>query len=71
MKLLSTKEAAEELSLSQNRVIALIAAGRLPAQKIGRDYVIQEKDLKLVSERKPGRPLKPESELKHKRRKAS
>lgn len=57
MKLLSATEAAERLGVTANRVRALIVAGRLPAQKIGRDYVIQEKDLALVADRKPGRPV--------------
>jgi hypothetical protein len=39
-------------------VQALITDGRLPAQKIGNSYVVQEKDLELVKERKPGRPSK-------------
>ena len=54
--LLTTKDAAARLGVSQRRVIALIQDGRLPAQKVGRDYLIQERDLKLVSDRKPGRP---------------
>jgi hypothetical protein len=33
----------------------------LPAVKLGRDYMIQEKDLKLVAERKNGRPPKKKS----------
>jgi excisionase family DNA binding protein len=56
--LLTTKDAAVRLGVSQRRVIALIQGGRLPAQKVGRDYVIAERDLKLVSNRKPGRPRK-------------
>jgi excisionase family DNA binding protein len=58
MKLISTKEAAELLGVSTLRVQQLIWDGRLPAQKVGRDYVIQESDLKLVEDRKPGRPKK-------------
>ncbi len=58
MNLLSTNEAAVRLNISQNRVLVLIAEGRLPAKKIGRDYVIQETDLKLVAYRPPGRPRK-------------
>ena len=38
------------------RVFQLVQEGRLPAQKIGRDYVIDSADLKLVKNRKPGRP---------------
>jgi excisionase family DNA binding protein len=56
--LLTTKDAAERLGISVRRVHALIEAGRLPAQKLGRDYVIKEKDLRLVEDRKPGRPRK-------------
>ena len=58
MGLISTKEAAEKLGVSTLRVQQLIWGGRLPADKIGRDYVIQESDLKLVAERKAGRPRK-------------
>ena len=56
MKLLTTKEAAKILEISQRRVQALVTAGRLPAVKMGGVYLIKEKDLKLVVERKPGRP---------------
>ena len=56
--LISTKVAAEKLGLSIRRVQALITDGRLPAQKIGNSFVIQEKDLELVQVRKAGRPKK-------------
>ena len=56
MRLISTPEAAERLGVTVARVQHLIWAGRLPAQKVGRDYVIQEDDLKLVENRKIGRP---------------
>jgi excisionase family DNA binding protein len=58
MKLLTTREAAARLGISVLRVQQLIWDGRLPAEKIGRDYVINEVDLKLVENRKPGRPRK-------------
>jgi excisionase family DNA binding protein len=58
MGLLSTKEAAARLGVSVLRVQQLIWAERLPAQKVGRDYIINEGDLKLVADRKPGRPPK-------------
>jgi len=58
MGLISTSEAAERLSVHITRVQVLIREGRLPAQKIGRTYVIDEDDLKLVEERKAGRPPK-------------
>lgn len=66
MGLINTKEAAEKLGVSTLRVQQLIWGGRLPANKIGRDYVIQEADLKLVADRKPGRPSKEETAKKTK-----
>lgn len=58
MNMLTTKEVAERLGITVRRVQALIQDGQLPADKVGRDYLIKEKDLKLVEERKPGRPRK-------------
>lgn len=59
MRLLTTQEAAAKLKITVARVQQLIWAGRLPAKKLGRDYVIAESDLKLVRHRKVGRPRKP------------
>jgi len=56
MKLLTTKDAAERLGVSLQRVHVLIKERRLPAQKMGRDYFIAPSDLRLVADRKPGRP---------------
>jgi excisionase family DNA binding protein len=61
MELLTTPEAAKRLGVTVARVQKLIWEGRLPAQKFGRDYVIKEDDLKLVADRKPGRPPKAET----------
>jgi excisionase family DNA binding protein len=58
MEFLTTKQAAEKLGITPRRVQALIEVGKLPAQKFGRDYMIKEKDLKLVEDRKVGRPKK-------------
>lgn len=58
MVLLTTSEAAERLGVSARRVRELITDQRLPAEKKGRDYLISEADLKLVKDRKPGRPRK-------------
>jgi excisionase family DNA binding protein len=60
MNLLTTKEAAERLGITTRRVVAMIQAEQLPADKFGRDYMIKEKDLKLVEDRKVGRPPKRE-----------
>lgn len=59
MNLLTTREVAERLGVTVTRVQQLILAERLPAEKKGRDYFINEDDLKLVEDRKPGRPPKP------------
>jgi excisionase family DNA binding protein len=53
---LSTKEVAEKLGVTVGRVRQMVADGQLPATKIGRDNFIKETDLKLVKDRKVGRP---------------
>lgn len=59
MRLLSTAEAAEVLGVSVRRVRALIAEKKLIAQKVGRDYAIEEQALKSVKVYgKSGRPKK-------------
>jgi excisionase family DNA binding protein len=59
MKMLNTKEAAEKLGVSLRRVQQMIEEKTLPAQKVGRDYVIMEKDLEGITiYGKPGRPKK-------------
>lgn len=57
--MLTTPEVAARLGVSVRRVQALIHAGRLPSQQFGRDHLINESDLALVADRKPGRPPKP------------
>ena len=59
----TTKQTAKILGITPRRVRALINAGRLPAEKHGRDWVIKPKDLELVKVRKPGRPKKILGEL--------
>jgi excisionase family DNA binding protein len=58
MKLITTADAAERLGIHQTRVQVLIRGGRLPAQMLGGTYLINEDDLRLVADRKPGRPPK-------------
>lgn len=60
MKLLTTKEAAVLLGVTDRRVRAMIEAGQVPAHQLGRDYAIEEKALEAIAkiERKPGRPPK-------------
>jgi excisionase family DNA binding protein len=54
--LLTTREVAGRLGVTQSRVRALIRSGRLPSQQYGRDHLIKESDLTLVENRKVGRP---------------
>jgi len=58
MKLITTADAAARLGIHQTRVQVLIRGGRLPAQMLGGTYLINEDDLRLVADRKPGRPPK-------------
>ena len=59
MNLLSIKEVAEKLGVSARRVNQLIDEKKLPAQKIGSQYVINEGDLEKVTiHGKAGRPKK-------------
>ena len=53
--MLTTMEASKVLGVSQRRVQALIETGRLPAKRYGRMWLIREKDLEKVKDRKPGR----------------
>ena len=59
MKMLNTQEAADKLGVSLRRVQQMITEGTLLAEKVGRDYVILEKDLDSVKTYgKAGRPKK-------------
>jgi excisionase family DNA binding protein len=58
MGLLTVLEAAEKLGVHRSRIHVLIKQKRLPATQYGRAYLIEESDLKLVEERKTGRPPK-------------
>ena len=55
---LTTKEVAERLGVSVGRVQQFIYEGRLPATKVGQTNLVKESDLKLVENRKSGRPKK-------------
>jgi len=47
--MINTTQAAAALGITPRRVLALIQSGRLPAQKVGRAWIIKKSDLKLVS----------------------
>ncbi len=55
---MTTREAAELLGVSTQRIRAMIAAGRLKAKRVGRDWLITRAELSKIGERKPGRPPK-------------
>lgn len=62
MKKVTAKQAAEKLNVNDSRVRQLINSGKLPAEKYGNLWLIDEKDLELVKDRKPtGRPPKKKS----------
>jgi len=44
--------------VTQSRVRAMIDSGRLKAIKVGREWLIDPKDLDAVKDRKVGRPRK-------------
>lgn len=49
---LTTQQASEVLDVTAQRVLALIREGRLPATKVGRDWLIARQDL-VKFERRP------------------
>ncbi len=55
MRYLTTTEAADLLGVIPRRVRALIESGKLPAERMGRDWAIKPKDLARL-DRTPGRP---------------
>ncbi len=57
-KPLTTADAAALLGVTRWRVNALIRDGRLKAMRVGQIFLIEERDLKAVAERTPGRPPK-------------
>jgi excisionase family DNA binding protein len=54
--LLTTREAAERLGVTDSRIRQMVMREQLPAVKKGRDLLIKASDLKLVEERPKGRP---------------
>ena len=52
--MLTTQQAAELLEVSRKMVQSLIKRGRLPAEKIGRDWMIRREDVDRHERGKPG-----------------
>jgi excisionase family DNA binding protein len=63
MKIISTAEAARRLGVTDSRVRKMILAKRLKAIKVGREWLIDPKDLEAVKDRKVGRPRKARKSL--------
>ncbi|MCW5940663.1 MAG: helix-turn-helix domain-containing protein [Fimbriimonadaceae bacterium] len=53
---MSVPEAAARLGVSDRRVRAMIASGRLRAHRVGGRWMVGKSDLNAVGHRKPGRP---------------
>jgi excisionase family DNA binding protein len=68
MKIISTAEAAKRLNVTSSRVRKMIDAGRLKAIKVGREWLIDPKDLNAVKNRKVGRPRKARKRTERQRR---
>ncbi len=57
-RIITVTDAAYLLKVSPRRVRAMITAGQLPAERLGRDWLIKAVDLWQVENRTPGRPKK-------------
>jgi excisionase family DNA binding protein len=58
MAFLTTQQAADILGVSRKMVQSLIKRDRLPAEKIGRDWMIKREDVENHERGKGGRPPK-------------
>jgi excisionase family DNA binding protein len=56
--LITTAEAADRLGLTVRAIQKMIEAGRLAAQKVGRDYLIDPGALENIPKQASGRPPK-------------
>jgi excisionase family DNA binding protein len=65
MKVIGTAEAAKRLNVTVSRVQKMITAKRLKAIKLGREWMIDPKDLEAVKNRKVGRPRKSRKKERH------
>jgi excisionase family DNA binding protein len=63
MRIISTREAAKRLNVTPDRVRKMIEAKRLKAIKVGREWLIDPRDLDAVKDRKVGRPRKARKSL--------
>lgn len=63
---LTTKQAAERLNVVPSRIRRMILDGVIKAEKVGRDNFIAESEVERLEklDRKPGRPVKNNFEVK-------
>ena len=61
---ITTNEAADVLGVTRQRVLQLIADGRLKAEKFANVYMIRRPDLDLIEAKPMGRPPKAKAEEK-------
>jgi len=54
MEHLTTQQVGKILNVTPQRVLALIRVGRLPATKVGRDWLITRQDLEKFEKRPQG-----------------
>jgi excisionase family DNA binding protein len=59
---LTTQQAADELGVTAGRIRQMIVDKQLPTIKFGHVHMIKRSDLKLVENRKVGRPPKAKAE---------
>ncbi len=59
-KLLSVGDVSEQADISRQRVLQVIEAGDLKAEKVGRNYIVRQSDFDVWfnSRREAGRPPK-------------
>jgi excisionase family DNA binding protein len=55
---ITASEAAKILNISKTRVLQLINMNIIPAERVGRQFVLKDKDVKAARGRKAGRPRK-------------
>jgi excisionase family DNA binding protein len=55
---LTTQQVAERLGVHRSRVHALIREGRMPVERFGSLYMIDEDDLNRLEIKRVGRPAK-------------
>jgi hypothetical protein len=58
MRIISTAEVTKHFNVTPDRVRKIIVAKRPKAIKVGREWLIDPKDLGAVKDRKVGRPRK-------------